>query len=390
MSAKERLLSRVGSLIEKTAAAVLWKYVDPDGDTFYMEERRLSTTRSPFSGKSFTAKPVRQSLTDVAKELRSGDAKVKGALWKYVDPEGSAFYCDQRLVGSIKSPVTGKTFPAKPEKFTLSEVGKSLKLDKSTPGEDAESGVDAKFLQEMKDMLSAKGYDPEFATKLQGEGMGPTELEERLKDPQQFDFNYAAPKMKLAETKVDPTVAAETKVAALTSAEKKVVDAFYERKPAEGGMLTTDGKKLEKKGLGGSDFAEWKGDKIVIHPDRPMVKNDEEILRYMKKSIPANSLADHAFFRKSAGSQEQWDLAAAIIKDREKHPAIKVIKDQYNKILEALEECDKHSKGLQRVGAGHTEDHTFVMTYVEPEIRELAETCQVVAKQLEQRLGRAK
>jgi len=296
MSAKERLLNRAASIIEKTAAAILWKYVDPEGDIFYMEERRLSTTRSPFSGKSFTAKPVRQSLTDVAKELRSGDAKVKGALWKYVSPEGSSFYCDQRLVGTIKSPISGKTFPARPEKFTLSEVGKSLKLDKASPEEDAESGVDAKFLQEMKAMLSSKGYDPELATKLQEEGMGPTELEERLKDREQFEMNYSAPQMKQA--------------------------------------------------------------KVVVE------------------------------VKKIAGSQEQWDLAAEIIKDREKHPAIKVIKDQYNKILDALEECEKQSKGLQRVGAGHTEDHTFVMTYVAPEIQELAETCSSVAKQLEQRLGR--
>lgn len=297
MSAKERLLNRAASVIEKTAAAILWKYVDPDGDTFYMEDRRLSTTRSPFSGKSFTAKPVRQSLTDVAKELRSGDAKVKGALWKYVSPDGDTFYCDQRLVGTVKSPISGKTFPAKPEKFTLSEVSKSLKLDQVAPEEGAESGVDAKLLQEMKAMLLAKGYDPEFATTLQEEGMGPTELEERLKDRGQFEMNYPVPQMKQA----------------------KVVEAEV----------------------------------------------------------------------KNAGSQEQWDMAAEIIKNREKHPAIKVIKDQYNKILEALEECEEHSKGMQRVGAGHTEDPTFVMTYVAPEIQELAETCQLVAKQLEQRLGRA-
>jgi hypothetical protein len=141
MSAKERLLTRVGSIIEKTAAAILWKYVDPEGGIFYMDERRLSTTRSPFSGKSFTAKPVRQSLTDVAKELRSGDAKVKSSLWKYTIPEGGSFYCDKRLVGTVKSPVTGKTFPAKPEKFTLSEVGKELKLDKAGPEDEVDTGT---------------------------------------------------------------------------------------------------------------------------------------------------------------------------------------------------------------------------------------------------------
>lgn len=355
MSAKERLLNRVGSLIEKTAAAILWKYVDPDGDTFYMEERRLSTTRSPFTGKSFTAKPVRQTLTDVAKELRAGDAKIKGALWKYMDPEGGSFYCSQRLVGTVKSPATGKTFPAKPEKFTLSEVGKNLKLDKAGP-EDPES----KDLATMKSMLLAKGYDPEFAAKLQGEGMGVIELEERLKDPDQFDFNYAAPRMK----------AAETRVAALTSSEKKVVDSFYEKKSAEGGMLTTDGKKLEKTGMGGGTFAEWKSGKIVVDSSRPHVRSDEEILRYMKKSIPANTLAPHPSLK---SAQNHLVMASEILKSGSSHPAIKVITAQYERILSALS----------------GEDPTAVMSKVQPEILELASTCTVVAKQLEERIGRS-
>lgn len=371
MSAKDRLLNRVGSMLEKTAAAILWKYSDPDGELFYLEERRLGTTRSPFTGKTFTPKPVRQSLADVAKELRSSDAKVKGALWKYVDPEGGSFYCRQRLVGSVKSPFTGKTFPAKPEKFTLSEVSKDLKLDKVEP-----EGPDLGDLSELKKLLHVKGYDPEGASKLQDEGMGILELEERLKDPAQFDFEYGIPKLKTADTKI----------AALTSADRKVVDAFYEKKSAEGGMLTTDGKKLEKTGMGGGTFAEWKGGKIVVNPSRPQVASDQEILRYMKKSIPSNNLAEHPSLKKQAGSQEQRDLAASIIRDREAHPAIQVIRDQYHKILAALEECDVQSKSLQKVGADH-KGHTFVMTYVAPEIQELAKTCQVVAKQLEQRLG---
>ena len=363
MDAKERLLNRAASLVEKTSAAILWKYVDPDGEVFYLEERRMSTTRSPFSGKSFTAKPVRQSLTDIAKELRAGDAKIKGALWKYTDPDGGSFYCDKRQVGAMKSPITGKTFPAKPEKFTLSEVGKELKLDKAAPGEDSEANVDSKFLKEMQDMLSAKGYDPAFATTLQEEGMGPTELEDRLKDKKQFETNYNVPKKTEAKT-------AEVKVAALTTAEKKVVDSFYEQKEAEGGMLTTDGKKLEKKGMGGKDFAEWKGDKIVLHPDRPMVKNDEEIIRYMKKSIPAGTLAPHPNLKSAQG---QVVLATEILKKGTDHPAIKVITAQYERVLGAL--------------AG--EDPTVVLAKVQPEILELASTCNVVAKQLEERLGRS-
>jgi hypothetical protein len=270
MSAKDRLLNRIGSMLEKMAAAILWKYSDPDGEVFYLEERRLGTTRSPFTGKTFTPKPVRQSLTDVAKELRSSDAKVKGALWKYVDPEGASFYCSQRLVGSVKSPFTGKTFPAKPVKFTLSEVGKELKLDKAEP-EDPELGD----LSEMKRMLQAKGYDPEGASKLQVEGMGILELEERLKDSDQFDLNYAIPKLKTAH-------------------------------------------------------------------------------------------------RNLKSAQDQVVIAADILKSGAEHPAIKVITAQYEKVLASL----------------RAEDPTAVMAKVQPEILELASTCTVVAKQLEERLGR--
>lgn len=379
MSAKDRLLNRVGSLVEKTAAAVLWKYVDQEGTVFYLSERHLGTVRSPFTGRGFPAKPVRQSLTDISKELRAGDAKIKGSLWHYTDPDGGSFYCDQRLVGTVKSPLTGKTFPAKPARFTLNEVGKELKLENAPD-------PSAKFLAEMEAMLAVKGYDPAFAATLQEEGMGPAELEERLKDTKQFEFNYNVPKK--VETKAEPKTA-EIKVAALTAAEKKVVDAFYEKKPAHGGMLTTDGKKLEKNGLGGSNFAKWDGDKIVVDDSRPQVKNDEEILRYMKKSIPPNTLAPHIWFKKNSSSQEQWEMAAEIIEQGEKHPAIKIIKDQYEKILDALKECKKHSDGVKRIGVGRTEDPTFVMTYLQPEILELAKECTLIAKQLEQRLGRA-
>jgi hypothetical protein len=82
-------------------------------------------------------------------------------------------------------------------------------------------------------------------------------------------------------------------------------------------------------------------------------------------------------------------MAQEIIEKGEAHPAIKMIKDQYEKIIEGLKECEQHSKGMQRVGAGHTEDPTFIMTYVQPEILDLAKECTIIAKQLEQRLGRA-
>lgn len=348
MSAKDRLLNRVGSILEKTAAPILWKYVDQEGLVFYLSERVRGTIHSPFSGRTFTSKPVRQSLTDISKELRSGDAKIKGALWRYVDSEGNEFYCDQRLVGTVRSPLTGATFPAKPEKFTLNEVGQELKLEKSSNPE----------LQEMQGLLTAKGYAPELAAKLQDEGMGPSELAERLKDPAQFELNYNAPKL------------ASTVTAALSPMDKKVIDAFFDHKPLEGRMVSTDGKTLDKNGLGGSNFAKWDDGKIVVDESRPQVTSDQEILRYMKKSIPAKMLAPHIWFRKS--SEQQVAIATEFVEKKASHDAITVIRESYERIGAALESCKSASD---------------VMHHLYPAVKRLGDECTMIASQLQERLG---
>lgn len=52
--------------------AVLWKYVDPEGNEFYLKVKKM-TIRSPFSGKVFTTKPTRENLGAIGKELRMKD-----------------------------------------------------------------------------------------------------------------------------------------------------------------------------------------------------------------------------------------------------------------------------------------------------------------------------
>jgi hypothetical protein len=48
----------------------MWKYVCPETNkTFYLTEKRM-TIRSPFTGKTFTTRPERYTLSDVGKELR--------------------------------------------------------------------------------------------------------------------------------------------------------------------------------------------------------------------------------------------------------------------------------------------------------------------------------
>jgi len=104
--------------------------------------------------------------------------------------------------------------------------------------------------------------------------------------------------------------------AALKPKDKKVVDAFYEKESAEGYLLSTDGKKLSKHGMGGGTFAEWKSGKIhIVSPGGN--KSHDDILRYMKKSIPRGSLADHPQLRsatevEAAISKADWKAALKI------------------------------------------------------------------------------
>lgn len=71
------LLAMTSDVVEKTAAKkpvalgtpLLWKYVDPEGKEFYLTEKKL-TVRSPFSGKSFSAKPEKMTVPAVGKGLK--------------------------------------------------------------------------------------------------------------------------------------------------------------------------------------------------------------------------------------------------------------------------------------------------------------------------------
>jgi len=71
--------------------------------------------------------------------------------------------------------------------------------------------------------------------------------------------------------------------------EKRVVDAFYDQKTIKAhgaSILTTDGKTLTKRGMGGQDIAKWVNGKIKIVAVSD-VKSTELILKYLKKSIPS-------------------------------------------------------------------------------------------------------
>jgi len=81
--------------------------------------------------------------------------------------------------------------------------------------------------------------------------------------------------------------------------DKRVVDAFYDQKEIKAhgaSILTTDGKTLTKTGMGGQHIATWENGKIRIMAVSD-VKSTEQILRYMKKSIPKNNFKPEDYKR---------------------------------------------------------------------------------------------
>lgn len=88
------LLAQVTELTEKTAAKrqsekkpgppILWKYTDPDGNNFYLEEKKV-TIKSPYSGKSFSARPERHTPAQVGKEMKE-EAKEPAPKMASTDP----------------------------------------------------------------------------------------------------------------------------------------------------------------------------------------------------------------------------------------------------------------------------------------------------------------
>lgn len=76
---QEQLIKQASDLAERMAAKqsekkqsgspVLYKYEDPDGKKFWLEERKM-TVKSPYSGKSFTSKPIKENMGLVNKDVK--------------------------------------------------------------------------------------------------------------------------------------------------------------------------------------------------------------------------------------------------------------------------------------------------------------------------------
>ena len=54
---------------KEAASPILWKYDSPDGASFYLETRHM-TIRSPWTGKTFTTRPLRMNPAQVGALMR--------------------------------------------------------------------------------------------------------------------------------------------------------------------------------------------------------------------------------------------------------------------------------------------------------------------------------
>jgi hypothetical protein len=88
---------------------------------------------------------------------------------------------------------------------------------------------------------------------------------------------------------------------------------------------------------------------------------------------------------KKAVNEEPWGVAADILDQGEAHPALMVLKNQFDAVLNGIKEATQRSSRLKKAGMGRTEDPTLVLALVVPEIKTLAEKAAIVAKQMEQR-----
>jgi hypothetical protein len=62
----------------REAAAILYKYTCPETSKDFWTESKQTSIKSPFTGKSFSAKPEKSSLGDVGKEIKKDQAAAKG------------------------------------------------------------------------------------------------------------------------------------------------------------------------------------------------------------------------------------------------------------------------------------------------------------------------
>jgi hypothetical protein len=119
---------------------------------------------------------------------------------------------------------------------------------------------------------------------------------------------------------------------ALKPVDKSVIDAFYYKKERVAGeLLSTNGRSLEKHGMGGQTIAAWLKGKIAITAVSD-VKSTEAILKYMKKSIP-KGMFDPKSYKKFFGEEvetEESELTESTTTDKKNTFGMAPFKDLKN------------------------------------------------------------
>ena len=114
---------------------------------------------------------------------------------------------------------------------------------------------------------------------------------------------------------------------ALKPLDKSVIDAFYYKKERVAGeLLSTNGRSLEKHGMGGQTIAAWLKGKIAITAVSD-VKSTEAILKYMKKSIP-KGMFDPKSYKKFFG--EEVEITESTTTDKKNTFGMAPFKDLKN------------------------------------------------------------
>lgn len=94
-----------------------------------MHPRQASVLAQATEVADRTAGKKRSETKEALSNAPSGPA----VLWKYTDPDGGVFFLEVKRTTGIRSPFSGKVLPGgqKPERFTPSQVGKELKEDRA-------------------------------------------------------------------------------------------------------------------------------------------------------------------------------------------------------------------------------------------------------------------
>ena len=130
---------------------------------------------------------------------------------------------------------------------------------------------------------------------------------------------------------------------ALKPVDKSVIDAFYYKKERVAGeLLSTNGRSLEKHGMGGQTIAAWLKGKIAITAVSD-VKSTEAILKYMKKSIP-KGMFDPKSYKKFFGEDVELDEIAPWKKGK-----YKVTDGKTGKVLGTFKSGEKAQKYVDKI-----------------------------------------